>query len=107
MLIPPSRQLTLSCSQNAVPNYPFADCLHLLHSDLSRKLKKTFTEHEAVMVLSSPNLLLVKPIAKDLPQVPSTNKEAHKLKFGPPPTIEHKAVVYALKRSNGQVTMPP
>ena len=38
-VFPPSRQLTLSCSQNAVPNNPFADCLHLLHLDLSRKFK--------------------------------------------------------------------
>jgi len=59
------------------------------------------------MDLSSPNLLLVKPISKDLPRVPSTNKEARKLKFVPPPTIEHKAIAYVLKRSNGQVTKPP
>ena len=59
------------------------------------------------MDLSSPNLLLVKPIAKDLPRVPSTNKEARKLKFVPPLTIEHKAITYLLKRSNGQVTKPP
>jgi hypothetical protein len=69
---------------------------------------KNYTEHEAVMDLlaSSPHLMLVNPISNDHRES-FYSKEAHKLKFVPRPTIEHKAIASVFNEINDQATRFP
>ena len=71
--------------------------------DLSEIDIKNYTEHEAVMDLlaSSPDLLLVDSIAKTYREFLLLYKEAHKLRFVPHPTIEHKVLTNVFKEING------
>ena len=65
---------------------------------------KNNTKHEAVMnfLATSPTSLLVEPIAKNAREFLLLYKEAHKLKFIPPPTTKHKALNSVLNEINGQ-----
>jgi len=56
------------------------------------------------LLASSPDLMLVEPIAENFLEYLLLNKEAHKLKFVPPPTIEHKSIAYVFNEINGQMT---
>ena len=56
------------------------------------------------LLASSPDLMLVEPIAKNYLEFLLLYKEAHKLKFVPPPAIKHKAIAYVFNEINGQVT---
>jgi len=69
---------------------------------------KNYTEHEAVMdqLVTLPSLLLMEPFAKTYLKFLQLHKEAHKLAFVPPLTIEHKVLAEVLNKINGQVTRP-
>jgi hypothetical protein len=53
------------------------------------------------LLASSPHLMLVEPISKDHHKFLLLYKEAHKLKFVPLPTIEHKALTDVFNEING------
>ena len=64
---------------------------------------KNYPKHRAIMDLlaTSQFLLLSDPIAKSFSEFVLLYKEAHKLKFVPLPTIEHKALTGVLNKING------
>ncbi len=64
---------------------------------------QNYPEHRAIMDLlsTSPSLLLGEPIAKTFTEFVLLYKEAHKLKFVPLPTIEHKVLTGVLNKING------
>jgi hypothetical protein len=53
------------------------------------------------LLSTSPSLLLAEPIAKTFTEFVLLYKEAHKLKFVPLPTIEHKVLTGVLNKING------
>ena len=59
------------------------------------------------LLASSPHLMLVEPISKDHHEFLLLYREAHKLKFVPHPTIEHKAIAYVFNEINGHTAKFP
>ena len=53
------------------------------------------------LLATSPTSLLVDPISKTPHEFLLLYKEAHKLKFVPPPTIEHKVLADVFNKING------
>ena len=66
---------------------------------------KNYNEHDAMDLLAtSPASLLTSPIAKSYREFALLYKEAHKLKFVPPPTTENKVLTDVLNEINGYET---